>query len=337
MLSHMTKHALRVAQGIVFTAGIIAAVHGPAWTEELIPLPQASFTFPSMTNVITDLIVANEFDKKNGLAAEVKVFGSGGAMFAALAKGELVQHSMSAYLLQKMRSEGAPLALLGSLVRLSSLQVITKKPDIKTFADLKGRTFAATVAFAEYDYLSMYARKLGFELGKDVTVINATPSLARTQLEADRVDAIMSWEPSATMILDKHKDAHVIVNGDEAWNALAGVPGWQLLISIRTDFMEKYPGVEQKVLKMYQDMANFANAHPEEAGKIVGSGNYTTKGVPADVIERAIKAGRLYFEVLPAWDPETNKRIWQILKLGVEYKQIPALPDKDAVLSKKPM
>lgn len=333
----MTKRTLRVAQSIVFAATVTAAAHGSAWAAELIPLPQASFTFPSMTNIITDLIVANEFDKKNGLAAEVKVYGTGGAMFAALAKGELVQHSMSAYLLQKMRSEGAPLALLGSLVTLSGLQVISNKPDIKTFADLKGRTFAATVAFAEYDYLSMYARKLGFELGKDVTVINATPSMTRTQLAANRVDAIMSWEPNATMILDKSKDAHVILNGNEAWNALAGVPGWQLLLSIRTDFMEKHPGVAEKILKMYQDMAAFANAHPAEAGKIIGSGKYTTKGVPADVIERAIKAGRLHFEVLPAWDPETNKRLWQILELGVQYKQIPALPDKGGVLNEKPM
>lgn len=335
MTSATIKRALRVAHGLVLAAGVTFATNGSA--AELIPLPQASFTFPSMTNVITDLIVAKEFDKKNGLAAEVKTYGTGGAMFAALAKGELVQHSMSAYLLQKMRSEGAPLTLMGSLVRLSSLQVITNQPDIKSFADLKGRTFAATVAFAEYDYLRMYGRKLGFELGTDVTVVNATPSLARAQLEAKRVDAIMSWEPSSTMIMDANKDARIIVNGDEAWNALAGVPGWQLLLVIRTDFMEKHKGVTEKVLKMYQDMAAFANANPKEAGEIVGSGKYTTKGVPADVIERAIKAGRLHFEVKPAWEPETNKRIWQILQLGVEYKQIPALPDKAGVLNEKPM
>ena len=59
-------------------------------------------------------------------------------------------------------------------------------------------------------------RNLGFNLRKDVNIVDANTALAQAQLEANRVDAIMAWEPSATIILAKNPDARVIVNGDEA-------------------------------------------------------------------------------------------------------------------------
>jgi ABC-type nitrate/sulfonate/bicarbonate transport system substrate-binding protein len=296
----------------------------------------AVFDFPSMTNTIIDVIIAKGFDRANGIVAKPTTYGSAGALWAAVAKGELVAHNMGPYTLPQIRAEGAPIAIYSTLMRLSSEQVVTRDPKIKKFEDLKGKSFAAMVGFPEYDYLRMYARKLGFEFADAVTIVNATPALARTQLEAGRVDGIMVWEPSATMILKANPDARVILTGDQAWTALTGAPGWQGMNIVRLDFAKSHPDMVVKLLNVYQQAGAWLNTHADEADEIISSNRYNSKGVPKGTIADAVKSGRLYYDVKAAWDPETNKRIWQAFELGVEYKAIKEMPPKDAVISSPP-
>jgi ABC-type nitrate/sulfonate/bicarbonate transport system substrate-binding protein len=314
-------------------AGLAAAPLTVAAQEKL---PIVTFPFPSLANITADIILGKEFDKASGFKAEPISYGTGGALWAGVAKGEIPTHSMSPFQLQKMRSDGVPLALYASLVQMSSLQVITRNPKMQKFADLKGNSFAATVGFAEFDYLTIYAKRLGFNLKNDVTIVNATTSLAQAQLEAGRVDAIMAWEPSATMILEKNKDARVILTGDQAWKHVTGAPGWQLLLFARTDYLEKNPGALPRFLKMYQDVANFINKNPDEADALISSNKFASKNIPAGTIAAAVRAKRLVMDVQPSWEPETNKRIWEMLQIGVAEGYIPTLPSKDAVISTAP-
>lgn len=306
----------------------------PATAQEKMPV--VTFPFPSLANLTADIIVAKGFDKAHGFAAEQISYGTGGALWAGVAKGEMFQHSMSPYQLQKMVADGVPLALYASLVQMNSLQVITRNPKMQKFADLKGNSFAATVGFAEFDYLTIYAKRLGFNLRTDVTIVNATTALAQAQLEAGRVDAILAWEPSATMILERNKDARVIVTGDEAWKHVTGAPGWQLLLFARTDYLQSNPGALPRFIKMYQDVANFMNKSPEEADALITSNKFASKNIPAGTIAAAVRAKRLVMDVQPSWEPETNKRIWEMLQIGVAEGFIPTLPSKDAVIATAP-
>ena len=124
-------------------AGVLAAcvsVNSPASAQTELPI--ATFPFPSVTNIISDIILAKGFDQANGLKAKPIVYGTGGALWAGLAKGEIPLHNMSPFQLQKMRADGVPIVMFGTLLRMNALQVVTRNPDVKTFADLKGRTFA---------------------------------------------------------------------------------------------------------------------------------------------------------------------------------------------------
>jgi ABC-type nitrate/sulfonate/bicarbonate transport system substrate-binding protein len=260
-------------------------------------------------------------------------FGTGGALWAGVAKGEVLAHSMSPFQLQKMRADGVPIALYGTLVGMSTIQVITRNPDVKKFSDLKGRTFAATVAFAEFAYLQIYAKRLGFDLRRDVSIVDATTALAQAQLQANRVDAIMAWEPSATMVLNQMPDAKVVLKGDEAWKFVTGEPGWNLLLFVRTDLVKDKPDILPRLIKMYRDFAEFVTNNPDEADAIISSNKYFSKNLPAGTIASAVKAKRLVLDVKPAWDPAVNAQIWKMLQLGVEEGHIPSLPDKEAVIS----
>ena len=296
-----------------------------------VDLPIATFPFPSVSNIIADIILAKGFDKANGFAAKPIVYGTGGALWAGLAKGEIPVHNMSPFQLQKMRADGVPIVMFGTLLRMNALQVVTRNPEVKTFADIKGRTFAGTVAFAEFSYLQIYARTIGFDLLKDAKVVDANSALAQAQLEAHRVDAIMSWEPAVTNILRKNPDVRVILKGNEAWKQVTGDPGWELDLVVRSDFVKDNPGVMPKLIAMYKQAGDFIRTNTEEADAIVSSGKYASKGVPAGSIIEAVKANRLIYDVRPAWEKTANEQIWKMLDAGLKYSLIPALPDKGSV------
>jgi ABC-type nitrate/sulfonate/bicarbonate transport system substrate-binding protein len=305
----------------------------PTLTSAQTKVPIAVFPFPSLANVTADIIVAKGFDKANGIEAVPVTFGTGGALWAGVAKGEVLAHSMSPFQLQKMRADGVPIALYGTLVGMSTIQVITRNPEVKKFSDLKGRSFAATVGFAEFDYLQIYAKRLGFNLRRDVSIVDATTALAQAQLQANRVDAIMAWEPSATMILSQIPDARVVLTGDEAWKFVTGEHGWDLLLFVRTDLVKDNPGILLRLIKMYGDFAEFVTKDPDEADAIISSNKYFSKNLPAGTISSAVRAKRLVLDVKPSWDPVISAQIWKMLQLGLEDGHIPSLPDKTAVIN----
>jgi ABC-type nitrate/sulfonate/bicarbonate transport system substrate-binding protein len=330
----MRRFIRNCAGGLLLSATAATIMIGA--TANAQELPIATFPFPSVSNIIADIIVAKGFDKANGLTAKPIVYGTGGALWAGLAKGEIPVHNMSPFQLQKMRSDGVPIVMFGTLLQMTALQVVSKNPDVKTFADLKGRSFAGSVAFAEFSYLQIYARTIGLEMMKDMQVVDANSALAQAQLEANRVDAIMTWEPAATLILKKNPDVRVILKGDDAWKAVTGDVGWELDLVVRTDYVEKNPGVLPRMLKMYKDAGDFLRAYPDEADTIVTSGKYISKGIPPGTIADGAKAGRLVYDVQPSWDPHVNAQLWKMIDAGLKYNQIPALPERSIIMSTPP-
>ena len=326
--------SMRTTVTFLGVAFALFALSFSTWAQEKFPI--AVFPFPSVTNVYADLIIAKGFDKANGLQVEPITYGTGGAMWAGLAKGEIAAHNMSPYLLQKMRADKVPLVMFSTFLGMGWV-VVTKNPEIKQFTDLKGKTIAATVAFSEYDYLEIYAEKKGLSFKKkDINVVDATTALAQAQLEAGRVDAVLTWDPTATMMLAKNPDAKIILNGVDAWKFVSGDRGWELGLTIRTDYVKQHPGNLARIFKMYQDAGKFAMSNPDEADAIITSGKYISKGIPPGTIATGLRSNRLILDVRPTWDPTTNREIWKMLQVGLEGGHIPALPDKDAVVSVAP-
>jgi NitT/TauT family transport system substrate-binding protein len=323
----------KIAVWLTLGVMAIAASMPAAKAQDRIELPIATFPFPSVSNIIADIIIAKEYDKSNGLQVKPIVYGTGGALWAGLAKGEIPVHNMSPFQLQKMRGDDVPIVMFATLLRMNALQVVTRNPEVKSFADLKGRTFAGTVAFAEFSYLEIYSRTIGMNLREDVNIVDANPSLAQAQLQANRVDAIMVWEPAATNVLNSYDDVRVILKGDEAWTSVTGDPGWELDLVVRTDYLENNPGVLSKLINMYKQAGDFIAENPQEADSLITSDNYASKGVPPGTILQAVEEGRLIYDVRPSWEQTANAQIWKMLEAGLKYDLIPALPEKDAVLS----
>jgi len=327
--TRMRRRAALAAFSAVLLLGMALDVN--ARTKVRLP----ALTFPTIINTADDIIKAKGFDKANGLDVEVVSYGTVGAEYAGIAKGELDAGVLPPYQVTKMRGEGVPIAICATLVGMSDTHIITRDPAIKKFTDLKGRSLAATVGFSAYQYLQIYSKKLGLKLGTDISLVDASTSLMQAQLQANRVDAILSWEPTSTRVLTQMPDTRIIIDGNEAWKSATGDVGWDIVLFLNDAWMRANPGGLERMVKMYKDYGDFVERNPEEADAIISSEKYSTKGIPPGTIATAVKARRLVIDVHPSWEPTSNKQIWQMIELGVNEGYVKP-PEKVAVYNTAP-
>jgi NitT/TauT family transport system substrate-binding protein len=280
--------------------------------QEPVKVKMGNLGFPSHAAMIVGVLKEKGFDKKNGIDVEVKVYGAVSAYYGSLASGETDGVGGGPLVFQKMRLEGVPIKMVASSVDMTSMSVITKNPVIKTLMDLKGKTIAADMASSEYAVLSVYAKKKGLALGKDVTVVQAGPPLVRTQLAADRVDAGMMWEPTLTMTMRDSPGYRVILNGKEAWKEITGRDGWLLALGMREDWLAKNAAILPKVIAAYEDAAKFMRSNPDECDQILQQ----AIKLPPGAFKEMITAPRVVFTVRSTADPSIRETLWDVIKVA---------------------
>lgn len=306
-------------------AGIVMSVP-PATGQEPIKVKIARLAFPSLTTMMVDVVKDQGLDRKHGIDLQPQPYAAIAAYYAGLATGEVDMLPAGPHVLQKMRNEGVPIKAVLTYARLNALAVITGDPAIKSIADLKGKTIAADMGSSEYQITALYGRSLGLVFGKDVTVVQAGPPMARTQLQAKRVDAAMTWEPSATLTLRDNPQYRTIMTGDTAWKAIAKTNGWELVLAAREDFLKRSPDAVPRLLRMFQDGQRFITSNVDDADRIVVG----TVKLPPGVLKEAVTSGRLVYDVLPAWEAE-RAVIWDMFKVAVDSGYLPKLPDEGAI------
>jgi ABC-type nitrate/sulfonate/bicarbonate transport system substrate-binding protein len=313
-------------RSVVLTACATTLIVASAGSQEPIKVKMARLAFPSLTTMMVDVVKDQGFDKKHGIDLEPQPFGAVSAYYAALATGEVDMLPAGPHVLQKMRLEGVPIRATLTYARLNALAVISGDPAIKTVADLKGKSIAADMGSSEYQILALYGRSQGVVFGKDVTVVQAGPPLARTQLQAKRVDAAMTWEPSATLTLRDNPQYRTILTGDTAWREIAKSDGWELVLAVREDFLKRSPDAVPRLLKMFQEGQRFIKSQVDAADRIV----VASVKLPPGVLKEAVTSGRMVYDVQPAWESE-RAGIWEMFKVAVDSGYLPKLPDEGAI------
>jgi ABC-type nitrate/sulfonate/bicarbonate transport system substrate-binding protein len=315
-----------VTSAVMAAWAVTAAVAPPAASQEPIKVKIARLAFPSLTTLMVDVVKDQGLDKKHGIDLEPQSFGAVSAYYAAVATGEVDMLPAGPHVLQKMRLEGVPIRAALTFARLNALAVITGDPAIKTIADLKGKSIAADMGSSEYQILALYGRSQGVVFGKDVTVVQAGPPLARTQLQAKRVDAAMTWEPSATLTLRDNPEYRTILTGDTAWKQIAKADGWELILAAREDFLKRSPQAIPRLMRMFQEGAQFIKTNADAADRIVAA----SVKLPPGVLKEAVASGRLVYDIRPAWEGE-RAVIWDMFKVAVDSGYLPKLPDEGAI------
>jgi ABC-type nitrate/sulfonate/bicarbonate transport system substrate-binding protein len=301
---------------------------GHALGQAPVKVTMARLAFPSMSSMMLDIVKARDIDKKHGVDLVTVNISEIASYYASLANGQASVLAGGPLVAQKMILEGVPIRIGLTWARMNVLSVITGDPSIKSIADLKGKTIAADMGSSEYQILSVYGRSQGLIFGKDITVVQASPPLARTQLQAKRVDAAMIWEPTTTIALHDNPAYRVIVSGDDAWSKVSKYKGWDLVLMMREDFLKSSPQALPPLIKVFQEAQQWYQNNLDEADRIL----VKSLKLPPGIFKEGVASGRLAYDVQPAWGPE-RAALREMFRIAVESGHIAKLPGDNVIYS----
>jgi ABC-type nitrate/sulfonate/bicarbonate transport system substrate-binding protein len=163
------------------------------------------------------------FFKKHGVDVRLKVVNTGTDMVNAMQKREVQIGDMSVTTFLKARHAGEPFRVIGIIMNDATrdnadepLAIVARKGSgIRPGAieDLKGKRVGLAQAQTSDEYFKMVLSRRGMKY-EDVAISNimAPPALAPALAEG-KVDAVVSWEPYNTFVLERVPDSYIVLRG----------------------------------------------------------------------------------------------------------------------------
>lgn len=316
---------MRLMAKIAIVALVLGAViPQQVRTQELPKVSVGSISGPLSNPIVWNILKANKFDTKHGFVLDAHMYPSISAFYGGFTTGEVDAIMGGPTNFLKLRSEGVPVKIVATGLRLSDLSIFSRDTTVKSLQDLKGKTLAIDMGGSQYQVVAICARGLGMNLNKDVTLVSANFALSKAQLIAGRVDAAMIAEPLATLTARESPDLKVIFNGNDAWKSLTGKEGWETVVGVREELIKRAPDSIARLIAALKDTVEFIRSNPDEADRIVVD---TVKLAPG-VFKSAVLAKKLDFEVNPAWGAQ-RASIWELLELAVASGFFQKAPDPD--------
>jgi len=203
--------------------------------------------------------------------------------------------------------------------------VSSKHPEIKTIADLKGRSLGVTGLGSSTNFLTQYLMvKAGVRLGDFTSIPVGAGQTFIAAMQQDKIQAGMTTEPTISRLL-KTGEARVLVDlrtMEKTKEALGGTyPAASLYM--QASFIEKNRPTVQKLANAFVKTLRYIDTHSAE--------EITTK-MPKDfyasnheLYVQALADGKAMFTkdgVMPAGGPETVLAVLSAYSRNLKGKQI---------------
>ncbi|MFL5084517.1 MAG: ABC transporter substrate-binding protein [Xanthobacteraceae bacterium] len=203
MAANSRFEPLNSALAAALVSGLVLALAGSsAQAQNLTPF-KFGISAPVVTIFPVWMADAGGFYAKEGLKVEVVSMEGGSRGVQVLLSGEIQgMHVGVAPVIQANRA-GADIRAITSSANTIPITIFTK-PEIKSAADLKGKSVGISAFGSETDIaISLALQKLGLDR-KDVTILQIGGSSQRfAALTAGRIDAVPLLEPTITMAKEK--------------------------------------------------------------------------------------------------------------------------------------
>lgn len=199
------------------------------------------------------------------LAASPDVFTS------ALLNGELdiaaVPVNVAATLFAKSQGKVQLLAVN----TLGVLYLMDNTGEIKSVADLKGKTILSAGQGTTTEYVLNYIlAENSLEAGKDVTVEYAAEHAeVLTQAVAGKYSVVLLPEPFVTQLKTKDAGFNTCIDLTAEWEKLGGGLLTMGCVAVRTEFAENNPEAVSAFLKDYEESIKYVNENTEDAAALI--------------------------------------------------------------------
>jgi ABC-type nitrate/sulfonate/bicarbonate transport system substrate-binding protein len=274
--------------------------------------------------------VEKGFFKKHGVDVHLKVVNTGTDMVNAMQKREVQIGDMSVTTFLKARHGGDPFRVIGIIQNDATrsnadepLAIVARKDSgIRpgNIEDLKGKRVGLAQAQTSDEYFKMVLAKRGMKYD-DVTIVNimAPPALAPA-LKEGKVDAVVSWEPFNTVVLDQVPESYTVVRG-------GGYLSYIMVATAHEPTLQSSPEVIRNFVAGLAEASQYTRQHRDEAVAIF------VKWVPG--LDPAV--GRKAIQHI-SYDPRVSRPVMQafetaeddVLKNTVKGGSRLSIPDQFA-------
>jgi ABC-type nitrate/sulfonate/bicarbonate transport system substrate-binding protein len=282
-----------VTLGVAILLSVAAAgCGGTASTQPQASAPAVEVNFATANNMLhVPEFVALEkgFYLKHGIKAKFQVFNSGAEINKAVQAGTM------------QIGGGGDTATPTAIA--AGIPIFTFAPYMQDATTSKGDEALAIVARADSgikrgDWSSFAGKKVGMVIGgtgdaffrgwltknnvdgKKVTFQNLQPGDMLSAMQGKQVDAIASWEPYQTLILNTMKSDAVLIQ------RAGGIIGYVLGEGTTQDWAKQHPDLVQKVTDAMAEANFWTRNHTDEAATIA---THWIQGLEPAIAKEAIK------------------------------------------------
>jgi ABC-type nitrate/sulfonate/bicarbonate transport system substrate-binding protein len=211
------------------------------------------------------------FFKKHGIDVRLKVVNTGSDMVSAMQKREVQIGDMSVTTFLKARHAGDPFKVIGIIMNDATrdnadepLAIVARKDAgiaPGKIAELKGKRVGLAKAQTSDEYFKMVLARAGMKY-EDVTIENimAPPALVPALQEA-KVDAVVSWEPYNTTVLEQVPGSYVVQRG-------GGYLSYIMVATAHDPTIEQSPNVIRNFVAGLAGASQYTRKNPDEAVEI---------------------------------------------------------------------
>ncbi|WP_157817334.1 ABC transporter substrate-binding protein [Bradyrhizobium sp. SK17] len=306
------------SQGLIGSAALAVS---PAWAADMPRLSWATFT-PGFVPAFMDYTLAKGFDRANGVILDPpNPYSSLTSYYGDFVAGafDICFGSWDTFAVHAFA--GVPMRYLCGINPGSLLNIVIVSDEIKSLTDLRGKILAAPTASGTFRLMkSLLHSFYGFDLEKECTIQTVDHPLGGvTLLLADRADAALTWEPSVTIGAQKNPKLHVLLNMGELYQKHENAEMPFLGLAIRQQALEKYPGIADRLYKIFAAGCEAMNTEPQAA---YGASEKTT-GLPAATLVSATRSGRLKYVFVSMDDPKSRRAVIRSSEILAAEKDLP--------------
>ncbi|MBE3588479.1 MAG: ABC transporter substrate-binding protein [Thermoanaerobacteraceae bacterium] len=206
------------------------------------------------------------FFKEEGLEdVEITVIGGLAERKAALKGNQVDGMATTLDIETTLEAEGVPMKIIWALDDSYGGDGIVAKKDIKSVADLKGKTVALDVGTTSHFFLLNCLEKAGLS-DKDIVISQAADAgQAGQAFVAGRVDAAVTWEPWLSRGV-KEGNGNLIINSKETPGLIVDA------VAFRKDFADSHPREMQAIVNGLAKAMQYFAENKEDAIKIMAKG-----------------------------------------------------------------
>ncbi len=212
-----------------------------------------------------DALGTSNADYNLTLAAAPDVFTS------ALLSGELDIAAVPVNVAATLYAKSQGKVQLLAVNTLGVLYLMDNTGEIKSVADLKGKTILSAGQGTTTEYVLDYIlAENGLEAGKDVTIEYAAEHAeVLTQAVAGKYSVVLLPEPFVTQLKTKDAGFNTCIDLTQEWEKLGGGSLTMGCVAVRTEFAQNNPEAVSAFLKDYEESIKYVNENTEDAAALI--------------------------------------------------------------------